>query len=41
VRDPAGPDVLELRDGPLSDGEVLPRLRSSRCHRSGHAGAVS
>jgi DDE superfamily endonuclease len=27
VRDPAGRDVLELRDGPLSHGQVLPRRR--------------
>jgi hypothetical protein len=28
VRDPAGPDMLELRDSTVSRGQVLPRLRS-------------
>jgi class 3 adenylate cyclase len=40
VRDPAGRDLRELRDGPLSLGQVLPRLRSSRC-LSRHTVALS
>src|SRR2546426_3143153 len=35
VRDPAGPDVLELRDSSLGGGQVLPCLRSSCSRRSG------
>jgi hypothetical protein len=30
MRNPVGPGLLELRDGSLSDGEVLPRLCPSR-----------
>jgi len=30
VRDPAGQGLLELRDGAVSHGQVLPRVRASR-----------
>jgi hypothetical protein len=33
VLDPAGPDLLQLRDAPLGHGQVLPSLRASRCRR--------
>jgi hypothetical protein len=36
----AGPDLLGLRDGPLCDGQVLPRLRHPVCCRSRHTGTV-
>jgi uncharacterized membrane protein len=31
VRDPASSNLLELRGGPVGRGQVLPRVRSSRC----------